>query len=141
MTNARARRPGTGRSTPKPAARHPRLQTAATFPMGRVLIVVMLAEWALVAVLLATGRIITDTAWFLAFLAITSTLFILTSYDVVIDALHLAVKADPDEAPERYSLPAGLERSGLVRWAKAHQGNLAWVLFGTGIVGGHLWWH
>jgi hypothetical protein len=117
------------------------LRTAATFPMGRVLLAVMLLEWVLVAVLLATRRVNADTAWFLAFLAITSTLFLLTTYDVIIDALHLAVRGDPDEAPERYSLPARLERSELVRWAKAHQGNLAWVLFGAGIVGGHLWWH
>ncbi len=123
------------------AIRHPRLHGAALLPVGRALLILLLAELALVVIAVATGRIIGDVAWFLAAFALTSTLFLLTSYDVVVDALHFATNADDDEVPERFSLPPQLARSQFVKWAQQREKHLAWLLFGAGIVAGHLWWH
>ena len=121
---------------------HPRLRRAATLPVGRALLVLLIATWAAIALGVISHRIKNgDVAWFLAALSLTFTLLLLTCYDIFIDVLHLANKADATDAPERFSLHRVTARSELVKWARRVEGHLAWLAFGVGIVGGHLWWH
>ncbi len=98
-------------------------------------------EWGLIAGFTLTGHLIGDAAWFLAALAVTSTLFFLTAYDAVIEAIHIATGAADREVPERFALPPSVVELPLVKWVRARQKHLAWLLFGAGIIAGHLWWH
>jgi hypothetical protein len=128
-------------SSGKALVQHPRLQRAATVPVGRILLALMGLEWVLIAGFTLTGQLIGDAAWFLAPLAVTSTLFFLTAYDAVIEAIHIATGAADREVPERFSPPPSVVKLPLVKWARARQKHLAWLLFGAGIIAGHLWWH
>lgn len=119
----------------------PRLKRAATIPAGRILLALMVLEWVVIAGFTVTGHLIGDAAWFLAALAVTSTLFLLTAYDAVIEAVHVATGAAESEAPERFALPPSLVDLPLVKWARTRQKHLAWLGFGAGIIAGHLWWH
>jgi hypothetical protein len=128
-------------SSGKALVQHPRLQQAATVPVGRILLALMGLEWVLIAGFTLTGHLIGDAAWFLAALTVTSTLFFLTAYDAVIEAIHIATGAADGEVPERFAPPPSVVELPLVKWARTRQKHLAWLLFGAGIIAGHLWWH
>ena len=117
------------------------MRRIATLPVGRALLVLLIAECALVVFLVTTGRIIGDVAWFLGALALTSTLLLLSIYDVTVEVMHAATNTKPGATPELFKLTPSLAKSSVVTWLKPREKHLSWLLFGAGIVAGHLWWH
>lgn len=81
----------------------------------------------------ATGRIATITAGFLAFAALTGTLFLLCFYDLVITAFRIAYRPAPGiPLPEPFRIGSDVLIE-YVRW-------LSPLGFVVGIIAGHYFW-